>query len=413
MEGKINVAVVGLGNRGFGLLKNVLISLDDVRVAAVCDLYKDRTARAAETVYKATGRAAEEFSDCDLMLEKVAPDAVIIACSWENHIKIACSAMEKGIAAAMEVGGCYSVDEAWRLVRTYEKTRVPFMMLENCCFDKNETLATNLARAGKLGRIVHCSGAYAHDLREEIAGGERNRHYRLKNYLLRNCENYPTHELGPIAKLLDINRGNRFIKLCSVASLSAGMESYIADNADRYPELAGKKFAQGDIVDTIITCAGGETVHIKLDTTLPRFYDRAFTVRGTKGLFDGSAEMVFIDGIDEDMFDTAAAYRKMAGNAGKYSDYLPDEWKNITPAQLAAGHGGMDYFTLREFFDCLKNDAPMPVDVYDAAAWMSVSALSEQSIGFGGAPVDIPDFTCGAWLTRPRLDVSLVKERRK
>ena len=29
-------------------------------------------------------------------------------------------------------------------------------------------------------------------------------HYRLRSYVERNCEQYPTHELGPIAKILGI-----------------------------------------------------------------------------------------------------------------------------------------------------------------------------------------------------------------
>ena len=163
-------------------------------------------------------------------------------------------------------------------------------------------------------------------------------------------------------------------------------------------------------MDTIITCAGGETVLIRLDTTLPRFYDRALCVRGTKGLYDGSADMVFVDGVDEDMFDTRAAYKKMAGNSAKYIDYLPAAWRDITPEQMASGHGGMDYLELKEFFDCLKTGAPMPIDVYDAAAWMSVTALSEQSIAMGGAPVVFPDYTRGKWTTRPRLDVSVINK---
>ena len=44
--------------------------------------------------------------------------------------------------------------------------------------------------------------------------------------------------------------------------------------------------------------------------------------------------------------------------------------------------------------------APAPIDVYDAAAWMSISCLSEQSVAMGGAPVAIPDFTNGKWMER-------------
>ena len=208
---KITVVVIGLGQRGSGLLNNVLLKRDDVKIAAVCDLYSDRAEKAALDVEKQTGIKPDVFTDYRTALDKSRPDAAIVSCSWESHTEAAAYAMEKGVAVAMEVGGCYSENEMWGLVHTYERTKTPFMFMENCCYDKKETLATNLARAGKFGRIVHCSGAYAHDLREEIAGGEVNRHYRLRNYLSRNCENYPTHDIGPIAKLLDINRGNIFV----------------------------------------------------------------------------------------------------------------------------------------------------------------------------------------------------------
>ena len=46
------------------------------------------------------------------------------------------------------------------------------------------------------------------------------------------------------------------------------------------------------------------------------------------------------------------------------------------------------------------------MDVYDAASWMCITALSEISIKEGGAPQKLPDFTRGRWKTRTRLDVT-------
>lgn len=408
MKDKIKMSVAGLGARGTSLIKDVLCNRSDVEIVAVCDVYPDRVEKTISLVKEKTGVTPVGYDDYRTMLIKARPDAVLVSAAWEYHTEIAIAALEEGVAVAMEVGGCYSQDEMWRLVKTYEKTKTPFMFMENCCYDKAETLATNMARAGKFGEIVHCSGAYSHDLREEIACGNKNRHYRLRNYLNRNCENYPTHELGPIAKLLKINAGNKFVSLVSVASKAAGMEQYIADNKDKYPELVGKKFAQGDIVNTIITCAGGQTVLLRLDTTLPRFYERDFTVRGTKGFYSGNCNIAFIDGVDPDEFDTLKAYKNMFGSGERYSEFLPEEWKNITPEQMQAGHGGMDWLEFEEFFACLKENKPMPIDVYDAASLMIVSLLSEQSIASGGAPVAFPDFTEGKWLVRKNKDVNLI-----
>ena len=158
-------------------------------------------------------------------------------------------------------------------------------------------------------------------------------------------------------------------------------------------------------MNTIITCEGGETILLTLDTTLPRSYSRAFTVRGTKGMYEMDTNSFFFDGMPED-FDTCAYYKRCIDNGKEYEErYMPDMWRNMTEEQKASGHGGMDYFIYREFVDCIKEGRTFPIDVYDAAAWMCITCLSEKSIANHGAPQEIPDFTNGAYKTRATLDV--------
>ena len=279
------------------------------------------------------------------------------------------------------------------------------MFVENCCWGKDELLATSMARKNLFGTVVHCAGAYAHDLREEVAYGHVNRHYRFDNYLNRCCDNYPTHELGPIAKLLDINRGNRILTVSSFASKSVGLEDYIKSRDDATDEMKSARFAQGDIITTILTCAHGETILLRLDTTLPRSYSRDFTVRGTKGMYMQDTNSVFLDG-DQEFFQPVKYYEKAFNNAVHFeSDYLPEIWKSVTPEKLSAGHGGMDWFAYKSFTDALINKTEMPIDVYDAATWQAVAVLSEISIKQGGSPQAMPDFTNGKWFKRPRKDV--------
>ena len=404
---KLKIGVIGLGSRGYGMMKRIA-KHPDIEVIAVCDEYPDRVEKALEHLRE--NYEYEVMGDVDYrkVLEVKDLEAVYVATAWESHVKIAIEALAKGIPTGLEVGGAYSIEECWDLVRTWEKTKTPFMFMENCCFGKDELLATSMARAGLFGEIIHCSGAYAHDLREEITNGNIKRHYRLRNYRLRNCENYPTHELGPIAKILDINRGNRILTVSSFATKAAGLKSYIEENKlwEQDPTLANTEFAQGDVVHTILTCAGGQTIVLKLDTTLPRSYSRELNVRGTKGLYNMDGNMVFIDKKHEEGgFNSGDNFKKYAGNTEEFEDYLPDIWKNVTPQQLKEGHGGMDYFELRAFFESVMNGTEPPIDVYDAATWMAVSALSEQSIKMGGAPVAMPDFTCGEWVRRERRDV--------
>jgi predicted dehydrogenase len=401
---KVRLGVIGYGCRSYGMT-DIFLGFDDVDVVAVCDKYEDRVENAKNRVNEKRGFVPFGTTNYHEILNRSDIDAVFIATDWEMHIPIAIDAMKAGKAVAMEVGGAYNLKECFDLVDTWEKTKAPFMFLENCCYNRDELLATAIVRTGKLGKIVHCSGAYSHDLRTEVIYGKENRHYRLRNYLNRNCENYPTHELGPMAKVLGINRGNRMVSLVSVASKSFGMEQYVLDHKDKVdPALQGVDFAQGDIVNTVITCENGETMLLTLDTSLPRSYNRAFTVRGTKGMYEQYTNSIFLDGDNE--YWTGKEYiEKNLDNAESYKDLLPDSWKSITKEQLDAGHGGMDYVELREFVDNLKSGKEMAIDVYDAAAWMCVTCLSEESIKQGGARMEIPDFTKGAYKTRELQDV--------
>ena len=99
--------------------------------------------------------------------------------------------------------------------------------------------------------------------------------------------------------------------------------------------------------------------------------------------------------------------RKYHDNAEQYEEkYLPSVWKNLSEDQLNTGHGGMDAIQWIEFIKALRNGSEMPIDVYDAASWMAITAISEQSIALGGAPQPIPDFTSGRWVTRKPMDVT-------
>ena len=401
---KLKLAVIGLGNRGSSVLEYTLLNMPDVEIVAVCDEYEDRNEKMATLIEQKCSKRPYTTVDYMDILNCDGVEAVYIATSWETHVEIGIDAMKKGIPVALEVGGAYSIQSMWELVRTQEATGTPLMFMENCCFGKHELLVTSLVRHGVFGEIVHGHGAYGHCLCDEIAGGEINRHYRLRNYLTRNCENYPTHELGPIAKILNINRGNRMVSLVSVASKAVGMEDYIAQHADKYPELVGKKFRQGDIVNTIITCADGSTISLRLDTTLPRSYSREFTIRGTRGMYEMNNNMVYLAG-DPESFDIMKFYKDNFGNASRFEkEYLPKAW-DLTEEEKKVGHGGIDYLVFRSFVDTLRENKPMPIDVYDAAAWMSVSVISEASVAAGGMPQAIPDFTCGMWTRRAPTDV--------
>ena len=393
----IKIGYIGLGCRGKDLLENIVLAQKE-QVVAVCDVYEDR-AREGVKVVEAAGQPTPFVStDYRDIIANEDVNTIIIATAWESHVEIALAAMYARKAVAMEVGGAYSLEDCYKLVDAYEKTKTPFMFLENCCFGRRELMVLNMVEQGVLGEVVHCAGGYQHDLRDEIAFGKENRHYRLRNYLSRNCENYPTHDLGPIARILNINHGNRMMTLNSVASCSKGLNAYLKERHDRNFDLADYPFAQGDVVTTIIKCAGGQTITLALDTNTPKAYSRGLRVQGTKGTYIEDNQSLFIEGLNS---DKEPHWREEWGNMDSFREqYEHPIWKEYLASDITAGHGGIDHLVFEAFFDSVRRQVEPPIDVYDMASWMCISVLSEQSIQMGGAPVAIPDFTNGKWMTR-------------
>ena len=198
------------------------------------------------------------------------------------------------------------------------------------------------------------------------------------------------------------------VSLVSVASKAFGMAQYIKDHpelVEQDPTLEGRRFNQGDIVNTIITCENGETIALKLDTTLPRSYSREFTVKGTKGYYSQDTNTLFLDGMKE-FWQPVKYVQEYTDNAKeRYDEFMPETWQVMTEEAKKSGHGGMDGIMFREFLNAYAEGREMPIDVYDCAAWMSVTALSAQSIAMGGMPQAIPDFTSGKWVIREPKDV--------
>lgn len=393
----VRAGVIGLGNRSVEQLR-ALMSMPDVELVAVCDVYEDRVQHTQDVIEQTRG--VRPAGTCDYREVNARDDieAVFIFTSWQTHITIAVDAMRHGKTPALEVGGASSLDECWQLVRVSEDTGIPVMLLENCCYNREEMTLLNMIRQGVFGEMIHCRGGYQHDLREEIGNGDINRHYRQDNFRCRNGELYPTHELGPIATYLNLNRGNRMLSLVSMASKSVGQHQWMEKNRADSP-LARTRFNEGDVVTTMIKCANGETIVLTHDCTLPRPYSRGGYIQGTRGLWEEDGRLIYLEGRTpvtehgEHRFESDAPYMK---------EFLHPLWKEYEEFGLRGGHGGMDYLVLRAFIESLQQGVAFPIDVYDAAAWMAVTCLSEQSIAMGSMPVAVPDFTDGKWSCRQR-----------
>ena len=401
----VRLGMIGLGPRGESLVA-ALKGLANVEVSAICDVRKDRIEKMLG-IFRRNGKPAPTaYTDFGKLIADPSVEGVLVPTSWNSHLAIAAEAMAAGKYAAIEVGGASSIDELWKLVHAAEKTGVSCMMLENCCFGRNELMVLNMVRQGLFGETVYAEGGYQHCL-AEMGHGLESRNERSIHNFFRNCDLYPTHQLGPIAKTFDINRGNRFLSLTSSATRAAG---FAADALAKYGhdgKWGDARFAMGDVVTTVIKCARGQLISLTHCVSLPRPYSRHGVIQGTRGIWDEDVGGIYVEGISKVTHPLDAA-----GNPYEEHHWDPVDkfrrkyehpiWRDYLRRGVVGGHGGMDGLVLAAFADAIREGRPTPIDVYDVAAWMATTALSEQSIALGSAPVAYPDFTNGAWMTRGR-----------
>ena len=316
-------------------------------------------------------------------------DVVIAPTSFNAHIPVAIEAMKNGKYCGFEVGPAGTINDCHELVKVREATGTPCMVMENCCYGQMELTALNAIKKGLFGEIVHCRGGYQHDLRcFATLEKECERSY---HYINRDGDIYPTHGLGPVMKYLNINRGNRMTSLSSMSSKSRGF--YLkGKETDGENSICKNGVKLGDIVTTMIKCAGGETILITHDTSLPRPYSRCNLVQGTKGLWMEDKDSIYIEGRSElDKWQPMSEYM---------DEFEHPLWKEFKKDGVKGGHGGMDWLLLRSLIDAFQNKTDTPIDIYDSACMIAMTCLSEKSIELGGAAVEFPDFTSGRWLSR-------------
>jgi len=407
---KLKLGFIGVGLRGINHLNNAM-RRKDTEITAICDIDPKRIDIALDLIEKdgrkqplVFGKHEEDYLN---LLDSKDVDAVIIATPWLWHTKMAVAAMQAGVYAGLEVSASQTIEECWDLVNTHEATGTHMMFLENVNFRRDVMAVLNMVKQQVFGEMIHYRCGYQHDLREVKfnngkqpygggvefgAKGTSEAKWRTKHSVYRNGDTYPTHGVGPIAAMANINRGNRFVSMTASATKAVGLHNHIVAQGGAAHPNAKIKFKQGDVITSTIVCANGETIIVTHDTNLPRPYSLGFRVQGAKGLWEKDGDRIYIEGKSEPhRWDAAQDW---------LTQYDHPVWKKYEAEATGAGHGGMDYFVMKAFVEsALANIAP-PIDAYDAAAWSAITPLSEASIANNGEPQEFPDFTRGQWVAR-------------
>jgi predicted dehydrogenase len=398
---RVRMGFVGIGHQGRGHVRNFL-AIEGVEVAAVCDLVAEKAEWARDRVVEAGQPPPRVYAgDREAYRRLVAEaelDLVFTATPWDLHAPVCLEAMRNGKHAATEIPMAVTVDECWEMVETAEATRRHCVMMENCCYDRTELMILNMVRQGLFGELLHAECGYLHDLRRLKLTDFYEERWRVRHSITRNGDLYPTHGLGPVAQWLNVNRGNRFETLVSMASNGRGLNLWAEAHLGPESPEARQSYALGDVVNTLIRTAAGETILVTHDTNSPRPYTRKILLQGTRGVVRKYPdERIHLEGRSPDH-----RWEELAGYVEEYEHPL---WAGLEEMARGAGHGGMDFIEDYRLIESLRRGEPMDMDVYDGAAWTAVSELSERSIAGGSRPVPIPDFTRGGWRTRPPLGI--------
>jgi predicted dehydrogenase len=399
----VRVAFIGLGMRGPGAVERMTY-IPNVKIVALCDVLQKNTQAANEILTKRGFPKAKEFYGDTAIWRQVTAladvDLIYVATDWKHHAEIGVQAMKDGKHVAIEVPSALTMDEIWALINASEQTRKHCMQLENCVYDFFELTTLNMVQNGLLGEIIHGEGAYIHGLQPYWNQYWNN--WRMDYNRTHRGDVYPTHGLGPVCLAMNIHRGDKLDYLVSMDTKPIGNPEFVKKTTGE--EV--KNFRNGDHTMTMIYTEKQKSILIEHNVTSPRPYNRMYQLTGTKGF----ANKYPVEGY---ALDQKVVSKDVAPNIEDLTahSFVPDDVRKALMekyrhpivkdieelAKKVGGHGGMDFIMDYRLIYCLQKGLPLDMDVYDLAEWCCLGPLSEISLDHHSMPVEIPDFTRGAW----------------
>lgn len=411
----VRVGFIGLGMRGPGAVER-FTHLDGVEIKAICDLHPERVEKSQAILKKAGLPEATTYTGSEEAWKELCDrpdiDLVYIATDWARHAPMMIYAMQKGKHVACEVPAVTSLQEAWDVVNTAERTQRHCMMLENCVYDFFELTTLNMAQQGLFGEVLSAKGAYIHNLEPFWKYYEGN--WRLKFNQEHRGDVYATHGLGPACWVLNIHRGDRMEYLTSMDVPATSLPRFMKQKMG----VENPVVKNGEMTQTLIKTALGKTIYIEHNVTSYRPYDRMYQVIGS----DGFANKYPVEGYA--LRPTEQNLKAVPNHEDlKSHDFVSEATKTelmnkyqhpiqkeiAEKAKKVGGHGGMDFIMDYRLIYCLRNGLPLDMDVYDLAEWSTMGELTRLSLEHQSAPVAMPDFTRGAWKRIKGLQLHFAK----
>jgi predicted dehydrogenase len=360
---------IGLAGRRGAAFVAGFRAIPGVEVSALCETDGRLLSELADR-HEIPGR----FPCFEAMLNAV--DAVVVATPMQLHVPQALLALGAGKHVLSEVTAAVSLEECWRLLDAVRASGAVYMMAENYCYLRENVLVREMVRKGLFGELYYGEGDYLHEIRNLHHGPDGRPTWRYYWQVgVRGCT-YPTHSLGPVMQWF------------TAADPDERIESVVCLGSGRHTD---PEHPHDDTCVLLCRLRSGKLVRVRLDMLSNRPHQMAYyALQGTRGVYEasrfaGEEGRVWIG-------ESRAGERREWRPLSDFAEHLPEAWRHPPAEALRAGHGGGDFYQVRDFVRAIREGTPPPVDVYTALEWTAAGLCSQLSIANGGVPVRVPDF---------------------
>ena len=359
---KIRLGVFGLG-RGSTYFDNIINN--DGEIVAVCERNEEKLKDALDYLGdKTVGYSNfDEFVNHDM-------DAVFIANCFHEHTPFVLKCLEKDLHVLCECTSNATMGEGVELVRACEKSKGIYMLAENYPYMLFNREMKRVFTGASLGKLLYAEGEYNHpfdldNVKEHLAIRPYSKHWR--NYLPRSY--YVTHSLAPLMYIT-----GAFPKRVTAMGVFSPFDEY-------------------NVIGSVVADRAAVMMTLNDDGSVFKFTGcAAFGAHGNSYRICGQNGQ--IENIRGECDRIMLRYNSWQIPEGKeeINSYIPDWAEDEKEFAEKAGHGGSDFFVIREFFTCIREGKKPVFDEYFATAMASVAILGHRSLLEKGVPYDIPDF---------------------
>jgi predicted dehydrogenase len=159
---RLNMAFIGCGGMAGSHIKSLLEMRQDenLRVAAVCDVYRTRAESFKEQTTAAGGEAPVVTQDYREVLANPDIDYVVIATPEHSHCYLTLAALEAGKHVYVEKPMTHNIDESQAVVKKAKETGLKLQVGVQGMADDSYESAFRAIKDGKLGPVVQAQIDY-------------------------------------------------------------------------------------------------------------------------------------------------------------------------------------------------------------------------------------------------------------